>query len=279
MQVAGLANLINIQLDTVIVGTALSVRTVGIYNSGNSFASQLSSVATNALAPASVQLGNTYGQDGPERTFQQYRTLQHRWVVAVTGWTAVGMAAAYFGVTAWLGKQFDLGGWVAVAAVAGGLFPLAAGMQNIYITTMRRAELEMRYGLVSMVFNIVLILPLAFLGALAVAIGAAVAQALSAVYILHLARRRIRPDIPNFFREMPVLRSILAAAVTVVLEFLVHPHVHTGPIGLLECVPPAAVGLAVFALTVVGPRRAKSLVSSWLSRRGGGARHAVTEAV
>ena len=45
MQVAGLANLINVQLDTVIVGTALSVRTVGIYNSGNSFAAQLSSVA------------------------------------------------------------------------------------------------------------------------------------------------------------------------------------------------------------------------------------------
>ena len=44
MQVAGFANLINVQLDTVIVGTALSVRTVGIYNSGNSFAAQLSSV-------------------------------------------------------------------------------------------------------------------------------------------------------------------------------------------------------------------------------------------
>ena len=55
---------------------------------------------------------------------------------------------------------------MAVASVGGGMFPLAAGMQNIYITTMRRAELEMRYGLVSMVFNIVLIAPLAFIGAL-----------------------------------------------------------------------------------------------------------------
>jgi O-antigen/teichoic acid export membrane protein len=268
MQVAGLANLINVQLDTVIVGTALSVRTVGIYNSGNSFAAQLSSVATNALGPASVQLGNTYGQGGPERVFEQYGRLQHRWVVAVTGWTAVGMAAAYFGVTAWLGPQFDLGGWVAVAAVGGGLFPLAAGMQNIYITTMRRAELEMRYGLVSMVFNIVLILPLALIGALAVAIGAAAAQALSAFYLLNLARRRIRPDIPNFFRQMPMLRAALAAVVTVVLELLVHPHVRTGPIGLLECVPPAVVGLGVYTLTVLGPRRIKGAATSWLRRRG-----------
>ena len=272
MQVAGLAGLINVQLDTVIVGTALSVRTVGIYNSGNSFAAQLSSVATNALAPASVQLGNTYGKGGPEAAFQQYRTLQHRWVVAVTGWSAVAMAAAYFGVTSWLGRQFDLGGWVAVASVGGGMFPLAAGMQNIYITTMRRAELEMRYGLVSMVFNIVLILPLAFIGALPVAVGAGAAQALSAIYLLGLARRRIRPDIPNFFRQMPVLRSMLAALVTVVLEFLVHPYVRTGPIGLLECVPPAGVGLAVYVFTVVGPRRIKSTVSSWWRRRRGAQR-------
>jgi O-antigen/teichoic acid export membrane protein len=269
MQVAGFAGLINVQLDSVIVGTALSVRTVGIYNSGNSFAAQLSSVAQNALGPAQVQLGNTYGKGGPEGAFQQYLKLQHRWVVAVTGWSAVGMAAAYFGVTSWLGRQFDLGGWVAVASVGGGMFPLAAGMQNIYITTMRRAELEMRYGLVSMVFNILLISPLAFIGALPVAIGAGAAQALSAVYLLRLARRRIRPDIPNFFRQMPVLRALLAALVTVVLELLVHPYVRTGAIGLLECVPAAAVGLAVYALTVFGPRRIKSVASSWWRRRRG----------
>ncbi|MGP8206664.1 MAG: lipopolysaccharide biosynthesis protein [Acidimicrobiales bacterium] len=275
MQVAGFANLINVQLDTVIVGTALSVRTVGIYNSGNSFAAQLSSVAQNALGPASVQLGNTYGKGGPEGAFQQYVTLQHRWVVAVTGWSAVGMAAAYFGVTSWLGRQFDLGGWVAVASVGGGMFPLVAGMQNIYITTMRRAELEMRYGLVSMVFNIVLIAPLAFIGALPVAIGAGAAQALSTVYLLRLARRRIRPDIPNFFRQMPVLRALLAALVTVVLELVVHPHVRTGPIGLLECVPAAALGLAVYASTVLGPRRIGSTLSLWW--RGKGGAHRITQ--
>ena len=189
-------------------------------------------------------------------------------MVAATGWTAVGMGAAYFGVTAWLGPQFHLGGWVAIAAVGGGLFPLAAGMQNIYIATMRRAELEMRYGLVSMVFNLLLILPLAFLGAIAVAIGASVAQALSAWYVLRLVRRRIRPDIPNYFRQMPLLRATLAAGVTVLLELVARPLVRAGPIGLLECVPPALVGLVLYALTVVGPRRAKNTLSWWLRQRG-----------
>jgi O-antigen/teichoic acid export membrane protein len=268
MQVASLANLINVQLDTVLVGTALSVRTVGLYNAGNSFAGQFASVASNVYPPAAVHLGNTYGESGPERAFQQFKKLQEYWVVAATGWTAVGMGAAYFGVTAWLGPQFHLGGWVAIAAVGGGLFPLAAGMQNIYIATMRRAELEMRYGLVSMVFNLLLILPLAFLGAIAVAIGASVAQALSAWYVLRLVRRRIRPDIPNYFRQMPLLRATLAAGVTVLLELVARPLVRAGPIGLLECVPPALVGLVLYALTVVGPRRAKNTLSWWLRQRG-----------
>ncbi len=269
MQVAGLANLINVQLDTMIVGTALSVRTVGIYNSGNSFAGQLYSVAGNVIGPASVQLGNTYGEGGPERAFQQFRRMQHYWVIAVTGWTAVGMGAAYFGIVAWLGPQFHLGGWVAVASVGGGMFPLAAVMQNIYIMTMRRAELEMRYGMVSLLLNVVFIAPLAFLGALAVAIGAAAAQAASVFYLWRLARRRIRADIPNFFRQMPLFRATLAALVTVVLELLVRPYVRTGPIGLLECVPAAAVGLALYVAIVVGPRRAVTSATSWWRRRAG----------
>ena len=110
-------------------------------------------------------------------------------------------------------------------------------------------------------------MPLAFFGAVAVAVGAALAQALSAFYLLRLARRRIRSDIPNFFRQMPLVRAALAALVTVVLEVLVRRHVRTGPLGMLECVPAALVGLAVYGLVVVGPRRAKSFLVSWLRRK------------
>lgn len=259
LQVTGFAGLINNQLDTLIVGSALSVRTVGIYNSGNSFSGQLTSVASNVIAPASVALGNTFGRDGAERAFQQFNRMQRNWVAGVTGWSAVGAASAYFAVTAWLGPQFKLGGWVALVAIAGGVFSLGAAMASTFVTVMRQVGLEMRYGLVQMAANILLTLPLAAIGALEVAIGAAVAQAIAAVYLVRGSRRHLRHDMPNFLRQMPVARGLVAAAVTVVLEFLVRPYIVTGPVGLLECVPPAAIGMCVFGVLMAGPRRAVAL--------------------
>jgi O-antigen/teichoic acid export membrane protein len=218
MQVSGFAGFFNAQLDTLVVGGVLSVRTLGFYNAGNSFATQLSMVITNVLGPSSVHLGNTYGKEGPERAFEQFRRMQRVWVTAVSGWCAVGMAAAYFGVIAWLGPQFHLGGWVAVAVIAGNLPVLGASMVVIYVAVMRQAGIEMRYGLIMVGINLVLMLPLALVGALAVAIAAGVAQLVSAAYLVHMARRKIRPDIPNFFRMVPVVRAAVAGLVTLLLE-------------------------------------------------------------
>jgi O-antigen/teichoic acid export membrane protein len=262
LQVTSFSNLVNNELNTLVIGSALSVRTVGIYNSGGNFAAQLAGVAQNVLSPATVQLGNTYGKEGAERMFQQFTRIQRIWVVAVTGWSAVGMAAGYFAVVAWLGPEFRLGGWVAVTAVAGNMFLLCAGMTSIYVTVMRQADIEMRYGLSMMVVNIVLSIPLALLGAVPVVAATGVAQLAGAVYLLRMARRRIRPDIPNFFRQVPVVRAVASGLFTFALELVLRPHLVTGPLGLLECIPPAAVGLVLFSLLVVGPRQAaRSLIT------------------
>ena len=61
---------------------------------------------------------------------------------------------------------------------------------------------------------------------------------------------------------MPALRAAVAGAVTVALEWLVRPLVVTGPLGLLECVPPALVGLGVFAVLLLGPRRCAQALGS-----------------
>ena len=211
LQVTGLAGLINIQVDTLLVGTVLSVRTVGIYNSGNSFSSQLSSVLSNVIAPANVHLGNTYGKEGPEATFRRFSRMQRSWVQGVTGWCAVAAASAYFAVTAWLGPQFKLGGWVAVISLGGALFALGAAMVNTFVTVMRKAGLEMRYGLVQLAVNLVLTVPLVAVGALGVAAGAACAQVVGAVYLVRVVRRQVRPDMPNFLRQMPILRALATA--------------------------------------------------------------------
>ncbi|HTW06353.1 MAG TPA: lipopolysaccharide biosynthesis protein, partial [Acidimicrobiales bacterium] len=197
LQVAGIANIVNSELDTLVIGSGLSVTTVGVYNVGANFAQALSLVAGNALGPASVRLGNTYGREGPEEAFKEYENLQHIWVVAVSGWSAVGMAAAYFGATAWLGPSFKLASWVAVVSILASVPWLLMGMVSLYMTLMRRAGLEMRYGLVAMALNVVLAIPAAFLGAVAVVGATGVAQLLSAAYLFRLARRKLRPDLPN----------------------------------------------------------------------------------
>ncbi len=267
LQVNGMASLMNGELDTLVVGGALSVRTVGIYNVGTNLATQLATVASNAFSPAAVQLGNTFGKYGEERTFEQFTRMQRSWVMAMTGWVAVGMGAAYFGVTAWLGPEFRLGGWVAIVAVASVAPALCGGITNIYVTVMRRAGLEMRYGLVMMVVNIIVMVPLVLVGAVAVAAASGLAQLAGAVYLLRTARRQIRPDLPNFFRQMPLLRAAVAGVVTAAFEFLVRPYIHTGAVGLLECIPPALAGLVVYGLLVVGPNRAMSFAISVFRNR------------
>jgi len=255
IQVTGLAALVNQQIDTLLVGSALSVRTVGIYNAGNSFSGQLSGVMSNVLSPAAVHLGNTYGREGPEATFRRFNRMQRAWVQAVTGWTAVGAAAAYFGVTAWLGPQFKLGAWVAVICAGGAMAGLGVALMTVYVAIIRQAGIEMRYGLVQMVVNLVLTIPMVAFGAIAVAAAAAAAQVVGALYLVAAVKRRVRADAPNFLRQMPIARGLVAAGVTLLLEFVVKPHVRVGPIGLLECVPPALVGLAVYAVLVAGARR------------------------
>jgi O-antigen/teichoic acid export membrane protein len=266
MQVGGLAWFLNNQLDNFIVG-ALSVRTVGIYNTGNTVASQLNSLVGNVLGPTAVQLGNTYGKGGRERVFEQFRLIQRIWVAAVTGWSAVGMAAAYYAVVAWLGPQFRLGGWMAVTIIAG-YFPVqCASMLSLYVNVMLHAGIEMRYGLVLLAGNVVLMLPLSLLGPIAVAAAAGVPQVASAAYFVHMARRTIRSDIPNFFKQVPMLRAGASAIVTLVLELLLRPHLSVGALGLLECVPPAIVSLGVFACVLSGPRKAVGFVSTAVRTR------------
>lgn len=266
VQVAGLAWYLNNQLDTLIVGGALSVRTVGLYNTGNSFATQLNYVTTNVLSPTAAQLGNTYGEHGAEATFQQFRRIQRLWVAAVSGWSAVGMAAAYFGVVAWLGPEFHLGGWVAVILIAGNIPLQYAWMLSIYVNVMLHAGIDMRFGLVMLTTNVALMLPLALISAAAVAGASGIAQLVGAAYILRSARRDIRPDLPNFFTQVPFLRACAAALVTLALEFLLRPHLTEGVIGLLECGGPALLGLVTYSCLVVGPRRsARFLIATFRS--------------
>ncbi len=255
LQINGVSALVITEVDSLVIGGALSVRALGIYSPGANFANQLSSVASNALAPAGVHLGNVYGRDGEEGTFREFKRLQKIWVVAVTGWTLVAMAAAYFGIIAWLGPRFHLAGWICVILTAGSAVPLVTGLIATYIGAIGRAGALARYGAVSTVVNIALTVPLVLLGSLGVVTATAVGQLVAAVYMLHDVRRSVRRDIPNPLHYIPLLRGTAAAVLTLGLEFVIQPYLPVGAVGLLAAGVPALAGLGAFGVLMLGPRR------------------------
>ena len=85
-----------------------------------------------------------------------------------------------------------------------------------------------RYGVVSMVVNIVLTVPLVLLGSLGVVAATAIGQLVAAVYMLHDVRRCVRSDLPNPLRYVPLLRGVAAAAMTFGLEVAIRPYLPVG---------------------------------------------------
>jgi O-antigen/teichoic acid export membrane protein len=260
VQVSGIAMLVVTEVDTLVIGGGLSVHALGVYSPGANFAGQLTSVASNGLAPAGVHLGNVYGHEGEEGTFREFKRLQRMWVVAVTGWTMVGMAAAYFGIVAWLGPRFRLSGWICIVLLAGASVPLVTSLIGSYAEAVGKAGALARYGIVSMVLNIVLTVPMVLLGSIGVVAATAIGQFVSAVYMLHDVRRTVRRDLPNPLRYVPLLRGVAAAALTFGLEVAIQPYLPVGPVGLLAAGVPALLGLGVFAALTVGPRAAFRIV-------------------
>ena len=257
MQVGGIASLVITEVDSLVIGGALSVHALGIYSPGANFANQLSSVASNALTPAGVHLGQVYGREGEQGTLREFKRLQRLWVVAVTGWTMVGMASGYFGVLAWLGPRFLLSGWICIVLTAGSSVPLVTGLIGSYVTAVGRAGALARYGVVSMVVNIVLTVPMVLLGSLGVVAATAIGQLVAAVYMLHNVRRSVQRHLPNPLRHVPLLRGAVAASITVGLEVLIRPYLPIGAVGLLAAGVPALLGLGAFA--AFDPRTEASL--------------------
>jgi O-antigen/teichoic acid export membrane protein len=261
VQVGNVAWLVNSEVDPLVIGGGLSIRAMGIYSPGANFASQLFSVALNALGPAGVYLANIFGRDGEEGAFKAFVRFQKIWVTIVTGWSAVAIGAVYFGISVWLGPPFHLAGWICVVLTAGNGVLLMTLLVSSYATAVGKAGVAARYGVVGMVVNLALTVPLVLLGSLGVVAATAVGEVVSAGYLLRIARRSVRADIPNPLRDVPVLRGAVACAATVALELVLRPHVPIGAVGLVAMGLPALVGLTLFAVLVAGPGRvARNLV-------------------
>lgn len=266
-QLSGLNMLFMLEFDAIIIGAVLSVRDVGLYNAGANVASQLLTLSVAALPPVTTHLAAIFGRCGEAATVAETARLQRFWVVGMAGWWTAAVASVYFGVVAWLGPQFQVSGIVCVILAAGYGAALTVALLPAHANAVGRPGVEARYGLVALGLNLLLTVPLAFVGVIGVVAATAIGFALGALYLVHLARKELSPAVGQVLQNVPVLRALGCGAVTVGLELLVAPHAPQGPLGLILCGVPAVVALAGYALSFIGLRRAATSLRA-LARGG-----------
>ncbi len=256
MQWSSLMLLVTVGSDSIIIGAFLPVRQVAYYQTGASFALQLRNLPLNALPPIQSILGRDVGAAGIDGARPSFEWLQRLWVVGTAGWGVVAMAAAWFGVTAWLGPDFAISGVVAVVVLLGYVFFLWGSVLNVWTQVLGRPELNARSvtlaAAVNLLLTLALIVPFGIIGTV---VATAISQVVATLWLLRLSRRRLPGDrIRNFLKDVPLGACLVAATVVVALEILARPIVPDGALGLLTAGVVAAPGLVAFAVTALGPR-------------------------
>lgn len=269
-QVSNLSVLINTEFDVLIIGAGLSVRQVSYYNVGQSFGQNFSQLAEVALSPIETNLTNAYGRDGEQGAHEQLRRLQWAWTIGLSGVFSAAMAAAYFGIIAWVGKSFATGGFVAIVALGLHWVFMTHGVLRKWCGAVGRPGIESRFGIVSVVINVVCTIPMLLLGPIGVVGGTAIGQVVGAVYMVRRANRNLNIRPPNPFKTVPLLPSLISAAIIVAIEWVMRPIVPGGGLGLVVCGLPAIVGIAAYLVVVLGPRRTKRIVATILHTRSVG---------
>ncbi|TMM13779.1 MAG: hypothetical protein E6G01_14190 [Actinobacteria bacterium] len=270
VQVGGLSRLANAEFDNLVIGTLLSVHSVALYNAGTGFATQVSGILGNALRPAANFMARTYGAEGEQSAWNTYVRLQRVWAVLCSGCVAAALGASYYAIVNWLGPGFRIGGVIAMIIVAGQGVLTMAMMLNFYCIILRWADIEVRFGIINVVVNVALTGALIWIGVLGVVVATAVAWVVSSWSLLRAARRRTSPTAPNFIDGPSLPASIVTAAAVFAMEYVLHPAVPTGPLGLVAAAGPALVGLGIFVVVRFGPRYILTLLRGVLGARSGG---------
>jgi O-antigen/teichoic acid export membrane protein len=269
VQIAGLARLVNAEVDGLIIGMALSVHSLAMYNSGSGFAGEISGMLSNANTPLSTHLSRSFGAGGEAQARRTFEKVQGPWVLLCNAFFVVGIGSAYYAVMDWLGPQFRVAGVLAMVLLAGQAVALSASVLGLYCITIGRAGLYSRIGVVSMAVNLTLTVPLVFTGAVGVVAATSVGLIAASGYLLHYVRRKVAADMPSFVRYFRLIPSLITGGAVFGMEYLVSLHCPRGPLGLLSALGPAVVGLGLFVLLSVGPRRLAKLWHTAAGARSG----------
>ncbi len=276
VQISSLSGLVNAEFDAIIIGAVLKARAVTFYNSGSNFGENIGGILVSALSPVQTALANTFGREGEEAAFQQFVRIQRVWVIGLCGWYAAAGGASYFAIVTWLGPQFSLGGSIAIVAVlTSGVF-LLSGVLRAYCSVSGRPGIQSRFGVFSMVINIVFTVPLVFTGAIGVAAATGIAQVAGTLYLVRLANKELPPTPESMLKAVPVIATISTAVIVTALELMIRSYLPQGGVGLIACGGPALIGLVFYGVAMLGPRQFFFLLSHVRrDARSNGARAAI----
>lgn len=253
VQIAGFITLFTAQKDQLVAAYLLTAQLSGPYGQGASFAEQLRLLPYNAVSPMQALIGNTVGREGPEAAVSTVTRVQRLWVRGITGWFAVGVPAAYFGLQAWLPAGFEVSGTVGAILLAGFFFTMAAQVLLLWALTLGHPELDVRYGGIGLVLNIVLSVILApTAGVIGVVVATAISQTASVFFLTWDARRTL-VRVPHWFaRDIPWLAGGGALVITTLLSLAARDALPKGPLGLISCGILTIPGLLFYAQIVFG---------------------------
>lgn len=264
VQLASWVDITAQQIDTIIVGR-FRPEQLGYFGPGVTFAQQLRMVLMNAVGPMITFVGRAVGERSAEGARDPVEKLQRYWVRAVTGYFAVGIPAAYFGVNAWLNLGSTIPGAVAALLLVGHAAAMLVRVLIVWCQMMRQPGLEVAQGLVFLVAKIVgtvaLVIPLGVIG---VAAATSLSSLIAALYLCWIANRRLSVRIALPWREIPWLLAIgaggLAWACTYGAHLLIGFVVPFGVLGLLTCAAAAAPALVLYLEFSVGLRNLVAMV-------------------
>ena len=266
VQLASWVDITAQQIDTIIVGRFRPDQ-LGYFGPGVTFAQQLRMVLMNAVGPMITFVGRAVGERSTERAREPVERLQRYWVRAITGYFAVGIPAAYFGVNAWLNLGSNVPGAVAALLLFGHASAMLVRVLIVWCQMLRQPGLEVAQGLVFLVAKIVgtiaLVIPFGVIG---VAAATSVSSLAAALYLCWIANRRLSVRLSLPWRDVPWLLALGAAALAWACTYGMHLLIGTvlphGVLGLLACAAAAAPALLLYLQLAVGLQNLVALIKN-----------------
>lgn len=265
-QIVTAINMFTIQKDSFLINKLVGVDLAPIYIQGSQFAIQLRQMPLNAQAPVQGVLGSVYGESGRAAAAVQCEKLQRFWATGITGWTALGIPAAYYGLRAWL-PEFQHAGTVAAILLLGYFFVLMSVVLRLWLLTVDRPDLDMQYSIALFISNVALTALFAWWWGPFGSVWATTCSAIFGLaYLLWITRRTAEADLGRFWQGVAIFPALAAGLLTWGLEYVLFPLWPVGALGLLACAASAVPGAVLYVAWTFGPRTSYQWVQAKLSR-------------